>query len=555
MTPPLASAGLRKPPTISCTSPFLRKFVRHNRLVKLCEPLRSPKRDREQGVPPRIERRVISLRFSMYEQTEHLYPYPIQGRANYSLDQPEKSTLFQQQQLQAEAIQRQKHNRLLRSHERSRDETMRLLSVRNHRALRRLSERRHVETRRRKEELRQCLVAVKGEVARAWRKHNRSRGITVKGLEKPKNVGSVETPAESSKLEASPSSAGMAVAAPTQSELPKNEVLALRHRVAMKKATVISKPEMGLMDTNNGGNVDLLSQNFCQQEAGGSNDIDRALPGQDQGFGDGNVDHFGDGVSVGGCPTRKKNDVAEPSSQETRAEDKANTEPLLQNDHVSIERLGARGPGETSLRQEEADAQLQAPTTDGEDVDDVIADMSSGGSSSCRGTPKGQNDEAGHVKSGTCTSGDTANGDERAKHSKNATSTVRQRGGAVYRKKRQGAEAVTGCSIPTFPNAEVNAPVGVLGSVIGVLSPAEANALLALGRIAPEGPDVLLTSPAGPLERWANVVEQGNVQDGNEVAGNPEDNILDRAVDKLVAEIREKENSTRKRLGMAPLIF
>lgn len=474
-----------------------------------------------------------------------------------SLDHPEKSTLLQQQQLQAEAIQRQKHNRLVRSHERSRDETMRLLSVRNRRALRRLSERHHVETRRRKEELHQCLVVIKGEVARAWRKHNRSRGITAKGLEKPKSVERVETPAEPSKLEASPAAVGMA-AAPMQSELPKKEVLALRHRVGMKEATVISRPEMSLMDTNHGCNLDFLSPPNLSQEVGGSHDIDQDLPGQDQGFGDANVSDFGDGVlsnadhSVGSCQPRKENGLAKPSSPETRTENTSNAEILQQNNQVSIDRVGARDLEETSLGQGEADAQLQSRTTDGEDRDDVITDMSSGGSSSSLGTPKCQNDEAGRIKSGTYTSSDAVKEDERAKHSKNATSMTRQRGGAMYRKKGQGAEVVTGCSIPTLPKAEVIAPVGVLGSVIGVLSPAEANALLALGRTAP---DVLLTSPAGPLERWAKVVERGDVQDGNEVVGNLDDNILDRAVDKLVAEIRENQNSTRKRLGMAPIIF
>lgn len=473
-----------------------------------------------------------------------------------SLGHPEKSTLLQQQQLQTGVIQRQKHNRLIGSHERLRDESMRLLSVRNHRALHRLSERRHVETRRRKEELRQCLVAVKGEVARAWRTHNRSRGITVKGLEKPKSVERVETPAESSKLEASPASAEMA-AAPIHSGLPKKKVFTLRHHVAMEETTVIAKPEMGLMDTNHGCNLDLLtSPNLGQQEAGGSYDID-----QDQDFGDANVGDFSDGAlsnadhSVRSCQPRKENGLAKSSSPETRAEDTANTERLLQNNQVSIDRVEARDLGETSLGQGEADARLQSQTTDGEDLDDVITGMSSGGSSSSLGSPKSQHDEAGRIKSGTCTSDNAVKGGEPAKQSKNATSMTRQHGGTVYRKKRQGAEVVTGCSIPTLPKAEVIAPVGVLGSVIGVLSPAEANALLTLGRSAQEGPDVLLTSPAGPLERWAKVVERGDVQDGKEVVENSEDDILDRAVDKLVAEIIEKQNLTRKRLGMAPIIF
>ncbi len=81
---------------------------------------------------------------------------------------------LRQKQSQAEEVQRDKHERLLRALECSGAEEVRLLSARQRGALGRLATRTRNSERRRKEELRGQLVVIKGDVARLWREHNRS---------------------------------------------------------------------------------------------------------------------------------------------------------------------------------------------------------------------------------------------------------------------------------------------------------------------------------------------------------------------------------------------
>eukprot|EP00752_Nemacystus_decipiens_P007548 g6744.t1 len=82
--------------------------------------------------------------------------------------------LVQQKQEQAEEIQRDKHERLRRSLERSGKEELRLLSARHKGALGRLAVRCRAAKQTREIALRGELAKVKGGVARLWREHNRS---------------------------------------------------------------------------------------------------------------------------------------------------------------------------------------------------------------------------------------------------------------------------------------------------------------------------------------------------------------------------------------------
>eukprot|EP00903_Cladosiphon_okamuranus_P006111 g6019.t1 len=79
----------------------------------------------------------------------------------------------QQKQVQAEGVQRDKHERLRRSLECSGTEELRLLAVRQNGALGRLAVRRRAAKHDREAELRGKLAQVKGGVARLWREHNR----------------------------------------------------------------------------------------------------------------------------------------------------------------------------------------------------------------------------------------------------------------------------------------------------------------------------------------------------------------------------------------------
>ncbi|CAM9490772.1 unnamed protein product [Laminaria digitata] len=104
----------------------------------------------------------------------------LEAKARSGLDSLEKSSL-RQKHAQAEEVQRDKHNRLLRSLERSRAEQLRLVSVRHHGALGRLTERRRDKNRRRKHELRERLAAAKGGIARTWKEHNNRRYLFLLG--------------------------------------------------------------------------------------------------------------------------------------------------------------------------------------------------------------------------------------------------------------------------------------------------------------------------------------------------------------------------------------
>lgn len=79
----------------------------------------------------------------------------------------------QQKQLQAEEVQRDKHERLRGSLECSGTEELRLLSARQSGALGRLASRHRAAKHDREVELRGKLARVKGGIARLWREHNK----------------------------------------------------------------------------------------------------------------------------------------------------------------------------------------------------------------------------------------------------------------------------------------------------------------------------------------------------------------------------------------------
>lgn len=87
-------------------------------------------------------------------------------------DTIEKS-LLQQKHARAERVQRDKHQRLLRTLQRSRAESLRLLRMHHRGAFHRAAHRRREADRRQQQNLRERLVTMKGIITRAWKDHNR----------------------------------------------------------------------------------------------------------------------------------------------------------------------------------------------------------------------------------------------------------------------------------------------------------------------------------------------------------------------------------------------
>ena len=135
---------------------------------------------------------------------------------------------------------------------------------------------------------------------------------------------------------------------------------------------------------------------------------------------------------------------------------------------------------------------------------------------------------------------------------------------SATQERRHHADTAT-ASVLSIPSKAADASSDCMSrGMLRVFSAEEANALVALGRSAPDGPRVFLKYAAQSLQRVpqlllgrADVVgkdcdnERSDAVGGFKDRGYPQDRILDQAVDKLVSEMQE-ENSASRRMGMGP---
>lgn len=407
---------------------------------------------------------------------------------------------------------------MLRSLERSRAEQLRLVSARHHGALGRLTERRREKNRRRKHELRERLAAAKSGVARAWKDHNRCLFLGA-GRASEKRCAARESGGPLDKRAAAKASAPVPVVGP----------------VATAVAEAVAAVAAGAAATGSGENE---AESQCQAgevgELRGHVSTADAKVAADGGFVCANQIDAPPRTPPGqGCdsvPRAREAAAPEAVGGKTRAfawsDSTADTTSTRQKKQLP-RRAATLSPAATST------AFLRG-----------------------RGRSRGRENTAG----------------------------VPAR---KPQKRRAASTSTTNTSdespeLPTTTTAAFAATAFVSGAV-GVLSEEEVQALAALGRGTPNDPRLLLVASRPPPESRARVevprptrkalmVRTRGTQDdadfycdkkiyrnsdggsavGTAVRGRG-NSVLERAMDKLVPEMRAREEATRRSFGMPSL--
>ncbi|CAM9801432.1 unnamed protein product [Scytosiphon promiscuus] len=437
---------------------------------------------------------------------------------------PEKASILQKH-AQAEQVQGDKHDRVLRALYRSGTEEFRLLSVRQSGNIARLSALRRDKNRRRKSELRGKLAALRGAVAREWRAHNaRSRGFR-------RSSGS-----------GGKSSKGRL---PLWRCADAREDAGRETRVAAGggKASCFDQPRQATARKGEDASCDAV---IGERKAG---------PGVEAGGRKGGGPGMQSRQAAGWMPSDGV--VSCSLAPERELEAKENDTAC----RIPLRPLTTDATADKAIVGEEARTPFARRSDDGE-IPKVGA-------------------RAGEIPSyplpgPSATSATSAN-----KKSFKTTST--SRGGPLKTRRNRVAAKAADWRRDVNPAA---APAGtfevVIGGAFGVLSEEEVRALEVLGRGAPTDPRLLLlATPPAPPPQWRqeqpeqrgapSVWIQGNSPQsapkqhqadedslgrttGRYVRGGL-DEVLERAADKLARKIQAEEDSSRRRLGMAPRLL
>ena len=407
-----------------------------------------------------------------------------------------------------------------RSLERSNEEQLRLVSARHHGALGRLTERRRDENRRRKHELRERLAAAKSGVVSAWREHNRCLFLGVGSASEKRRAGREDGEPLDKRAAAAAAAAAAAVGAAEPPSPPAAEAAAVPAAMA---AAVASRAAA----TGSGG---YEAEPQCQM-----GEVEQLLGGNSAP--DVNV------VADGGLVCAKQTD----------------TSPRTSPGHGCDSVPRAREPAASEAGGRKARVFLCRDTTAGTSTHQ-----------------KKQPPRRAAAVSPTATT----------------TTFLRSRGrgtiGVPARRqhKRRATSASTSTpdgppELPTTATPAALAATAFVSEAVGVLSEEEVQALAALGRGTPNDPRLLLVACRPPSEarvevtcptRDALTIVTRDTRDDDDYCDKKSDQdsdggravgtavrgrgntVLERAVDKLVPEMRAREEATRRSFGMASLL-
>ena len=240
----------------------------------------------------------------------------------------------------------------------------------------------------------------------------------------------MRTPAESSKLGGA-RSLDQVTAMATQHGLNEKEAVASRASVFVEgEVTIPTAIPAGLevddVDTNvntthEGNNLSIFSS-LGHQQAGGIHGTGQAFCGDresdckdaDSVHKDKTLPSGADrsAQGVGGWPPRAASNIVEPEALDSRVEGGVEGRTLRKKQEILDSAGASSGFGETTLGLSRADRQLRAPVVDAIAVVDGTVDDATpvGLRYRCQGTSTGQTGVTRHHRSGTCTSGNAADG-------------------------------------------------------------------------------------------------------------------------------------------------
>lgn len=458
---------------------------------------------------------------------------------------------LQQQHTQAQEIQRDKHNRSLRNLERLRIENIRLLSTRHLGDLGRLSDRRRMKNRDRRQALRERLAAAKSEVKRAWREHNRflfrSTGAEHRAIPEcadgEQRVAAFPERAPSGR---SPEGLATNVGQPGKPDgLDGNtdesaDSSAGKRQITSKLDRVNAFPERNCSGNVGGGDIDRRVRVSIANGNGLSQKSDEALDETHPVVGVSDnaydvIDLEARKLHSPGLEISKAIVVAISSKDRTFRGAVAAGEMDAGNAH------SGEGDGAfTTMFAADACTFLGAASAG---FGKVASESSRTGAASGAGKDKKREKRHGPSSATTCSVEAIATGYNGRRL------PVRTR-----RKRALSAQA------PSRADSPIATASDFPGRALGILSEEEMQALASLGRGAPNDPRLLLAFPP-PSQAWEHSNFQGDDvgdsadKQGDGIARGEEsvDAIVDRAVDKLVLEMRAEEEATRRRFGMASL--
>lgn len=523
----------------------------------------------------------------------------MQAKAQPGLGSFERAIL-QQKYARAEEVQRDKHDKLFRSLERSRTKGLRLLSVRHRGALARLAERCQDENRRRKQNLRERLVATKSGVTGAWREHNCSRP----------DLGVVRGRHTSPERGASPGEKAPESGAPSPFS---QELLTLRRDNCDEKIGNYSSVAKFIVAAADSDGVENIREDKGDSEQENS---PLSVPlSSGAGFIGASSARGGRAMEDGGCDGKGKKwkSVREgrlllfrgltvdtgkgafkaKEDHVVKCSNGAEEEIHYDTDSLKFPSAGLEAPPTGSSPTFLSGAITTLSKSDS-NSDAIVVD---GGS---RGTNQGGgqipiSDSLGTSFQGPCTpeadrdtvgadtntkAGSVFHGNDPTIHREASslshvstdprTRTNRKGNGLGRRRKGDTVTIADAAAYSAFGFAPPSSNRAVVGGAMSILSEEEVQALAALGRGAPNDPRLLLLTSPSSSEAWAEfvrdkiepllVARDGGCFDGGRydhggkrADGQVKSELLDGAVDKLASEMQAEEELIRRRLGMAPL--
>lgn len=406
---------------------------------------------------------------------------------------------------------------MLRSLERSNEEQLRLVSARHHGALGRLTERRRDKNRRRKHELRERLAATKSGVVSAWREHNRCLFL---------GAGSASKKRRAARENGDPlekSAAAAAIAEPPPPSPPVVEAAAVPAAMA---AAVASRAAA----TGSGG---YEAEPQCQM-----GEVKLLLEGSSAA--DVNV------VANGGTICTKQTDTSPRTSPGHRCDSAPRVREPAAPEAGGIK---ARAFFCRDTTADTSTQQKQQPPPRAAAVSPAAATTTF-----FRGRGRGRGRGTTRVP---------------------ARKPQKQRATSTSTKTPDGS-----LELPTTDAPVALTATAFVNEAVGVLSEEEVQALAALGRGTPNDPRLLLVACRPPSEARVEVTcptrnaltsvtrdtredddycakKSYHDSDGGRaietVVRGSGNTVLERAVDKLVPEMRAREELTRRSFGMASL--